>query len=371
MIAMALACRPRLLIADEPTTALDVTIQAQVLDLLDDLQREYQMAVLFITHDLNLARRFTSRVGVMQTGVLVEVGPSEDVLRRPQHPYTQRLVDSRPVRTVQPLTVTAQPILEGEHLSVYFSVRQGPFERKRFAALDDVNLGLASGETLGVVGESGSGKTTLAMTLLMLQRLDQGAVRLRGQRLDNAPRRVLTQARRRIQVVFQDPFASLSPRRTIEQIVGEGLEEHAPELDAGARRERIEAMLREVGLAEERLPGLLQRYPHEFSGGQRQRIAVARAMIVKPDILILDEPTSALDATVQRQVLTLLSDLQTRHQMSYVFISHDLAVIRAMAHRVVVMRDGVIVEEADALELFRSPKTAYTRQLIAAAALVD
>jgi len=371
MIAMALACRPRLLIADEPTTALDVTIQAQVLELLDALQREYQMAVLFITHDLNLARRFTSRVGVMERGVLVELGKSADVLEHPTHPYTQRLVDSRPRRSVATPPQGSAPILTAEQLSVDFSVREGFFKRRRFAALDEVSLDLARGETVGIVGESGSGKTTLAMALLMLQKLDHGEVRLAGERLDNAGRKALVKARRRIQVVFQDPFASLSPRRTIEQIVGEGLEEHAPELDRSARRARVVAMLNEVGLSEERIPGLVQRYPHEFSGGQRQRIAVARAMIVNPEVLILDEPTSALDATVQRQVLALLTNLQQRYQMSYLFISHDLAVIRAMAHRVLVMKDGVIIEQANALELFAAPKTDYTRALIRAADLSD
>jgi len=370
MIAMALACRPSLLIADEPTTALDVTIQAQVLELLDELQREFQMAVLFITHDLNLARRFTSRVGVMERGVLVEIGATEEVLTRPQHAYTKRLVDSRPQREVQALADGRQPVLTGDGLSVEFRFRTpGRFRRLRFKAVAEASLTLARGETLGIVGESGSGKTTLAMALLALQPLAAGEVRLNGERVDNAGRRALVGLRKRIQVVFQDPFASLSPRRTVEQIVGEGLEVHAPELDSAARHAAVVAILAEVGLAESGVPGLLGRYPHEFSGGQRQRIAVARAMIVRPEVLVLDEPTSALDATVQRQVLSLLSRLQQSYGTSYVFISHDLTVMRAMSHRVMVMKDGQVIEQAETEALFKSPQTSYTRALMRAAAL--
>jgi len=372
MIAMALACRPSLLIADEPTTALDVTIQAQVLELLDELQREYQMAVLFITHDLNLARRFTSRVGVMEQGVLVEIGRTEEVLIRPQHAYTRRLVDSRPRREVQALGDERRPVLTGEKLSVEFPVRTpGRFRRVRFKAVTGASLTLARGETLGIVGESGSGKTTLAMALLALQPLAAGEVRLDGERVDNAGGSALVALRKRIQVVFQDPFASLSPRRTVAQIVGEGLEVHAPELAPAARYAAIVAMLAEVGLADGAVPGLLGRYPHEFSGGQRQRIAVARAMIVRPEVLVLDEPTSALDATVQRQVLSLLARLQQNYGTSYVFISHDLSVIRAMSHRIMVMKDGRVIEQAETQTLFRSPQTIYTRELMRAAALAD
>jgi len=370
MIAMALACRPSLLIADEPTTALDVTIQAQVLELLDDLQREYQMAVLFITHDLDLARRFTSRIGVLERGVLVESGATATVLTAPVHPYTRRLVDSRPRRDVEPLGGDPTPILSADALSVDFAVRRpGSFRRQRFAAVADASLRLARGETLGVVGESGSGKTTLALALIALQPLAAGEVRLGGERVDNAGRRALVGLRKRIQIVFHDPFASLSPRRTVEQIVGEGLEVHAPEIDRAGRRAAIVAMLAEVGLEDSAIPGLLSRYPHEFSGGQRQRIAVARAMIVRPEVLVLDEPTSALDATVQQQVLVLLTRLQKTHGTSYVFISHDLAVIRAMSHRIMVMKDGRIVEEAESEALFEHPQTEYTRVLMRSAAL--
>ena len=371
MIAMALACQPALLIADEPTTALDVTIQAQVLELLDGLQREYEMAVLFITHDLSLARRFTSRIGVMERGVLVESGGTEQVLTRPAHPYTQRLVDSRPVRDVADIGPEAEQILCGERVRVEFGARGVLSGRKPFTAVEDVSLEVRRGETLGIVGESGSGKTVLAMALLALQPLTSGGVTLEGKRIDNASRKVLAAARKRMQVVFQDPFSSLSPRRTIEQIVGEGLEQHMPELGEAERLERITAMLAEVGLAEAATPGLLGRYPHEFSGGQRQRIAIARGMIVEPEVLILDEPTSALDATVQRQVLALLTHLQRKFGTSYVFISHDLAVIRAMAHRVVVMRDGKIVEQAETETLFAAPATPYTCALIRAAGLAE
>ena len=372
MIAMALACRPSLLIADEPTTALDVTIQAQVLELLDELQREYRMAVLFITHDLNLARRFTSRVGVMERGVLVETGPTATVLTGPAHPYTRRLVDSRPRRDIEPLVGDRAPILSASALRVDFAVRApGSFRRRRFVALADASLRLARGETLGVVGESGSGKTTLALALIALQPLAAGEVRLGDERVDNASRRTLVGLRKRIQIVFQDPFASLSPRRTVEQIVGEGLEVHAPEVDRAGRRAAIVEMLAEVGLDESAVPGLLDRYPHEFSGGQRQRIAVARAMILRPQVLVLDEPTSALDATVQGQVLALLTRLQKTHGTSYVFISHDLAVIRAVSHRIMVMKDGRVVEEAESEALFERPQTEYTRVLMRSATFTD
>jgi microcin C transport system ATP-binding protein len=371
MISMALACRPDLLIADEPTTALDVTIQAQVLALLDDLQCEYGMAVLFITHDLNLARRFTSRVGVMERGALVETGPTEQVLTHPAHPYTKHLVDSRPTREVLPVEANARNVLSGRGIRVEFRTRGDFLRSRRFTAVSDVNLDLACAETLGVVGESGSGKTTLGMALLALQPLTAGEVRLEGKRIDNARREILANARRKIQVVFQDPFASLSPRRTVEQIVGEGLEEHFPKLDKPQRTTRVKAALAEVGLREDEIPELLGRYPHEFSGGQRQRIAIARAMVIEPEVLILDEPTSALDASVQRQILSLLNHLQRKFGTSFVLISHDLAVIRAMAHRIAVMKDGAIVEEAETQALFTTPAMDYTRKLIRAAGLAD
>jgi len=370
MIAMALACRPKLLIADEPTTALDVTIQAQILALLDDLQREFGMAILFITHDLNLVRRFTHRVGVMERGRLVEQGATAEVFARPRDPYTVRLIDSRPQRSVRPLAADAPVLAAGRGVGVEFVTRRGWFGRDVLPAVRDATLELRRGETLGIVGESGSGKTTLGMALLALQPLSAGSVSLEGVRLDGADRTTLRKMRRRMQVVFQDPFASLSPRMTVEQIVGEGLETHLAELTREERRRRIVDMLAEVGLSEAKgVTDLLTRYPHEFSGGQRQRIAIARAVVLRPEVLVLDEPTSALDVSVQQQVLGLLAALQVKYGMSYVFISHDLAVVRAMAHRVLVMKDGEIVEQGEAEALFAAPREPYTQTLLAAAQL--
>ena len=369
MIAMALACRPKLLIADEPTTALDVTIQAQILALLDDLQRELGMALLFITHDLNLVRRFTHRVGVMEKGRLVEQGVTAEVFAQPRHPYTVKLINSRPERAVRPIALDAPVLAAARGVGVEFTTARGWFAKDVFRAVRAATLELRRGETLGIVGESGSGKTTLGMALLALQPIAEGSVTLEGTRLDNAERTTLRAMRRRMQVVFQDPFGSLSPRMTIEQIVGEGLEIHQPDLPRAERRQRILEMLAEVGLAQAAIPGLLSRYPHEFSGGQRQRIAIARAVILRPEVLVLDEPTSALDVSVQQQVLKLLGYLQAKYGMSYIFISHDLAVVRAMAHRVLVMKDGVIVEEGEAEALFAAPREPYTQTLLAAAHL--
>ena len=375
MIAMALACRPKLLIADEPTTALDVTIQAQILALLDELQAEMGMALLFITHDLNLVRRFTHRVGVMERGRLVESGSTAEVFAAPRHAYTAKLLASRPVREVEPVAADAPTLVTASHVRVSFEVAAGDglagWRRRRFDAVKDATLSLKRGETLGIVGESGSGKTTLGMALLALQPIAAGAIALDGDRLDGAGRATLKAMRRRMQVVFQDPFGSLSPRMTVGRIVGEGLALHRPELSAAERATAVAAMLDEVGLGASTPGGsdVSSRYPHEFSGGQRQRIAIARAVILRPEVLVLDEPTSALDVSVQRQVLALLGDLQRRHAMSYVFISHDLAVVRAMSHRVVVMKDGDIVEQGDAESLFAAPRQPYTRALLAAAHL--
>jgi microcin C transport system ATP-binding protein len=370
MIAMALACRPRLLICDEPTTALDVTIQAQILALLDELQAEMGMALLFITHDLNLVRRFTHRVGVMERGRLVEIGETEAVFASPQHAYTKKLMASRPARVVQALPAEAPLLLDAQDVGVTFTLSQGWFGKRRFEAVRHATLQLRRGETLGIVGESGSGKTTLGMALLALQSISSGSVALGGQRTDTADRGQLRAMRKRMQVVFQDPFASLSPRMTVGQIVGEGLALHRPELSAAERERLVREMLDEVGLTAARgVAGVLQRYPHEFSGGQRQRIAIARAVVLRPEVLVLDEPTSALDVSVQQQVLTLLADLQRHYGMSYVFISHDLAVVRAMSHRVMVMKNGDVIEEGEALALFDAPREAYTRALLAAAHL--
>ncbi|MEN9893422.1 MAG: hypothetical protein RLY78_3717 [Pseudomonadota bacterium] len=371
MIAMALACAPQLLICDEPTTALDVTVQAQILELLAGLQAEFGMAILFITHDLNLVRRFCGQVGVMARGRLVEQGPTEAVFAQPQHPDTRRLLATRPQRQVAPAPADAPLALRAEDLRVGFDAG-GPFwRRRRFAALDGVSLQLRRGHTLGIVGESGSGKTTLGLALLALQGLDGGAVWLgdgpAALRLDRAEPRALRAARARLQVVLQDPFGSLSPRRTIGQTLDEGLALHQPQLDAAQRLARVQAVLDEVGLSADRgVHDVLGRYPHEFSGGQRQRIAIARALVLEPEVLILDEPTSALDASVQQQVLGLLAELQRRRGLAYVFISHDLAVIRAMAHEVIVLQAGRVVEQQAVEALFAAPRSDCTRALLAA-----
>ena len=370
MIAMALACGPKLLIADEPTTALDVTIQQQILELLDELQRDFGMALLFITHDLNLVRRFTHRVGVMEKGRLVELGETREVFANPQHPYTQRLLASRPQRVVRAVDKAAPVLVAGQDVKVRFDIPLGWFKKRHFEAVRQATLQLRRGETLGIVGESGSGKTTLGMALLALQPIAGGRIEMGGTRIDDAGRDALRGMRRRMQVVFQDPFASLSPRMTVGQIVGEGLALHFPELGAAEREKRVLDMLAEVGLsAAQGIHNVLQRYPHEFSGGQRQRIAIARSVVLRPEVLVLDEPTSALDVSVQQQVLKLLADLQAHYGMSYVFISHDLAVVRAMSHRVLVMKDGEVVEEGEAEALFDEPKQPYTKALLAAAQL--
>jgi microcin C transport system ATP-binding protein len=370
MIAMALACKPPLLICDEPTTALDVTIQAQILALLDELQAEMGMALLFITHDLNLVRRFTHRVGVMERGRLVETGPTAEVFAAPRHAYTRKLLASRPQRVVQPVPDDAPVLVRGTDVRVSFAVPRGWMRREDFHAVREATLELRRGETLGLVGESGSGKTTLGMALLALQPVAAGTVEFGGERIDNAGREHLRRMRRRMQVVFQDPFASLSPRMTIGQIVGEGLALHQPQRSAAERDRAVLAMLDEVGLSERHgVAGVLQRYPHEFSGGQRQRIAIARAVVLEPEVLVLDEPTSALDVSVQQQVLQLLAELQRSRGLAYLFISHDLAVVRAMSHRVLVMKDGLIIEAGEAEALFAAPQQAYTRQLLEAARL--
>ena len=363
MIAMALACNPKLLIADEPTTALDVTVQRQIVGLLDELQRDTGMSVLLITHDLPLVRSFADRVAVMKDGRIVEQGPTRQVFEQPRDEYTRMLVDSRPRRSVADVPAGAPPLLEGRGVGCSFQLRRGWFGARAFDAVRDVDLRLARGETLGIVGESGSGKSTLGLTLLRLAQGDtSGEVVFEGRRIDALGQRALRPLRRDMQIVFQDPFNSLSPRRTVLQIVEEGLALHRPQLDASARRDAVVAMLDEVGLD----AGALDRYPHEFSGGQRQRISIARAVILQPALLVLDEPTSALDVSVQRQVLDLLAALQRRHAMAYVFITHDLAVVRAMAHRVIVMKDGRIVEAGETGALFAAPREAYTRELLAA-----
>ena len=367
MIAMALACRPKLLLADEPTTALDVTIRVQILELLRDLQAEFGMAVMLITHDLNLVRAFAQRVGVMEKGVLVEVGETTSVFAAPQHPYTRKLIDSRPRREVLPLVPLAPVLLEARGLCVNYARKRsglaGWFGRDQFAAVKGVDFSLREGETIGIVGESGSGKTTLAHAVLNLQRRSAGEIQFLGRNLNEVSRRERSVLRSRLQVVFQDPFGSLSPRMTIEQIVGEGLALHQPGLSRDAMRQRVTEALREVGMDRT----ALGRYPHEFSGGQRQRVAIARVLILKPQVLVLDEPTSALDVSIQQQVLALLTQLQRKYNLSYLFISHDLAVIRAMAHRVIVMKSGEVVEAGETEVVLGDPQHAYTRKLMIAA----
>lgn len=370
MIAMALACRPRLLLADEPTTALDVTIRAQIVDLLLELQREEAekrgMAILLITHDLNLVRHFADRVAVMEHGRLVESGPVERIFAEPEHPYTQRLLNSRPQRAVTPVMPIAPVVLDAQHVSVQFARKRpgiaGWFGSVPVTAVSDVSVSVRQGETLGIVGESGSGKSTLAMALLGLQKTAGGTIEFQGRALSTYRGREQTALRSNMQVVFQDPFSSLSPRHTIERIVGEGLELHRPDMTPDARREKSLAVLREVGLDRT----VLHRYPHEFSGGQRQRIAIARALVLEPRILILDEPTSALDVSIQQQVLKLLANLQQKYNLGYVFISHDLEVIGAMAHRVAVMQDGAVVESGEVADIFTRPSHPYTQKLLKA-----
>ena len=377
MIAMALASAPRLLLADEPTTALDVTLRGQILDLLSDLQRETGMAVLLITHDLNLVRRFADRVAVMEQGLLVEQGPVAEVFARPRHPYTQRLLASRPRRDVPegPVDPNVPPVLQAQGLRVAYPTPlpgwRGWFRQGRFEAVQGVDLRLPPGRTLGIVGESGSGKSTLAQAILGLLPFE-GQLQVAGQAWEQPAMRNVpaNQAlRRQVQVVFQDPFSSLSPRLTVEEIVGEGLRVHAPEADAAERRRRALAVLDEVGLTEAQFPGLLARYPHAFSGGQRQRLAIARALIVQPRLLVLDEPTSALDVTIQQQVLSLLQRLQREKGLAYLLITHDVDVVRAMAHEVLVMKDGAVLEAGPVGQVLEAPTHPYTRRLVAAASV--
>jgi microcin C transport system ATP-binding protein len=366
MIAMALACKPKLLIADEPTTALDVTIRLQILDLLEKLRAEAGLGLLLITHDLNLVRRFADRVVVMEKGVMVEQGTTAEVIGRPRHPYTRKLVNSRPTRDVG--KPGAGTVVEAKKVHVHYPTRlpgiRGWFKAGRFTAVESVDFDLAPGETLGVIGESGSGKTTLALAVLGLMAAE-GEISIGKKKwAERAERRSM---RKEIQVVFQDPLSSLSPRLTIEQIIGEGLEIHEPELDAAERRRRIVEALHDVGLTEGgHAEPLLHRYPHEFSGGQRQRIAIARALIVKPKVVVLDEPTSALDVTIQKQVLELLSSLQKKYGLSYILVTHDIDVVRAMAHRVMVMKDSKIVESGPLEQVVTNSKSDYTRRLVEA-----
>ncbi|MFP4154427.1 MAG: ABC transporter ATP-binding protein [Halothiobacillaceae bacterium] len=366
MIAMALACRPRLLIADEPTTALDVTLQGQIMALLTELQQDFGMSLLLITHDLSLVENHADRVVVMRAGEVVEQGPVRTVFDAPQDDYTRMLLSARPtpLADATPPVPVDPPPLAVDSLAVTYGKPKGFLRSSTlFTALDGVCFCLQPGETLGIVGESGSGKSTLALALLRLVGA-QGSVRLEGQAIEQLGQRRLRPLRRHLQVVFQDPFSALSPRMTVGAIVGEGLSVHEPDLKPAERRARIVEALEDVGLD----ATAMNRYPHEFSGGQRQRIAIARAVILRPRIVILDEPTSALDATVQRQVLELLNRLQREHGMSYLFITHDLAVVRAVAHRVMVLYEGRVVESGPTQQIFAQPEHEYTRRLLSSVA---
>jgi microcin C transport system ATP-binding protein len=364
MIAMALANEPDLLIADEPTTALDVTIQAQILRLLKDLQARFGLALLLITHDLGIVRKMADRVCVMTRGEIVEAGPTAAIFESPQHPYTRRLLAAEPKGGPRAAAPDAPVVLEGRDVKVSFPIKRGVFRRTvdRLRAVDGVSLTVREGQTVGVVGESGSGKTTLGLALLRLQ-ASAGSIQFRGRDLQALSSRALRPLRREMQIVFQDPYGALSPRLSLGQIIAEGLRVHGIGRTPGERRALIEEALVEVGLD----PETRDRYPHEFSGGQRQRIAVARAMVLKPRLVVLDEPTSALDMSVQAQIVDLLRDLQARHHLAYLFISHDLKVVRALSDEILVMRAGRVVEYGPADEIFERPQDAYTKALMAAA----
>ena len=364
MIAMALANEPELLIADEPTTALDVTVQLKILELLKRLQAKLGMALLLISHDLNLVKRIAHRVCVMQRGCIVEQASCEELFRAPQHPYTKMLLGAEP--SGKPAAnPEGAPLLEVEDLRVWFPIKKGLLRRTvdHVKAVDGINFSLLQGQTLGIVGESGSGKSTLGLAILRLIS-SQGAIRFENQRLDGMSQQQVRPLRREMQVVFQDPFGSLSPRMCVSDIVGEGLRIHRIGTEAEQEQAIMEA-LREVGLD----PETRHRYPHEFSGGQRQRIAIARALVLKPALILLDEPTSALDRTVQRQVVELLRALQTKYNLTYLFISHDLAVVKALSHQLMVVKQGQVVEQGPAAEIFAAPQHTYTQQLLEAAFL--
>jgi oligopeptide transport system ATP-binding protein len=364
MIAMALAHGPDLLVADEPTTALDVTIQAEILDLLGALQRELGMAIAFITHDLGLVRRFAKRVIVMRNGAIVEAGAVADIFAQPRHDYTKALLDAEPAGRKAPVSPDAPVVLTASDIRVEYEILRGMFGRKTLTvkAVDGVSIALRAGETLGLVGESGSGKSTLARAIVRLAPAS-GLVRFEDRALLALTKPEIRPVRKALQIVFQDPYGSLSPRMSVGEIVGEGLRVHEPGLTADQRDARAASALEEVRLD----PAMRRRFPHEFSGGQRQRIAIARAIVLRPKLVILDEPTSALDRTIQKAIVELLRDLQARHGLAYLFVSHDLATVRAMADRIAVMKDGKIVEEGETETLLANPQADYTRRLLAAA----
>ena len=364
MIAMALANDPDLLIADEPTTALDVTIQAQVLDLLADLKKRKNLSLLFITHDLGVVRAIADRVCVMKDGEIVEQGLTRHIFENPQHPYTKMLLNAEAAGLPDPVPAEAKEIVHTEGLKVWFPIYRGLLKRTAgyVKAVNHATVSVREGETLGVVGESGSGKTTLALAVMRLIS-SEGRIVFLGRDIQGLRERKLRPIRRDMQIVFQDPFGSLSPRMTVEEIIAEGLGVHGLQEGQTDTRSAVSDIMLEVGLE----PSMMHRYPHEFSGGQRQRISIARAMILRPRLVVLDEPTSALDMTVQVQIVELLRDLQKRHKLAYVFISHDLKVVRALSHKVMVMKEGDVVEAGEGEAIFRTPRTAYTRALLAAA----
>ncbi|WP_158806214.1 MULTISPECIES: ABC transporter ATP-binding protein [unclassified Acidisoma] len=364
MIAIALANDPALLIADEPTTALDVTIEAQILALLDAQKAARGLGLLLITHDLGIVQQHADRVAVMKAGRIVETGEVGQLFARPQHPYTRMLLAAEPKGGPPPLPLNPAPVIAAESVGVHFAIRRGVLRRAQghVRAVDDVSLVVRQGETVGLVGESGSGKTSMGFAMLGLEHAE-GRILFEGQDIAHLPERRLRAMRADMQIVFQDPFGSLSPRMTVEEIVAEGLRVHERGLTAAQRHAKVAAALAEVGLPE----NALERYPHEFSGGQRQRIAIARAMVLEPRFVVLDEPTSALDRSVQTQIVDLLRRLQADHGLAYLFISHDLRIVRALAHRIIVLRRGRVVEEGPAEEIFENPQQDYTRALIAAA----
>jgi len=364
MIAMALANEPQLLIADEPTTALDVTVQAQILELLAKLKKDRGMSMLFITHDLGIVRKITDRVCVMTKGKIVETGRTADVFSNPQHDYTKRLLAAEPKGSPPPLDDKAPIVMQGDEVRVWFPIKEGFFRRTvdHVKAVDGIDISVRAGQTVGVVGESGSGKTTLGLALSRMIS-SKGRIDFGGRDINEYTFKQMRPLRRELQIVFQDPFGSLSPRMSVAEIIEEGLKIHEPQQTADERDAAVVAVLNEVGLD----PETRFRYPHEFSGGQRQRIAIARAMVLKPKFVMLDEPTSALDMSVQAQVVDLLRDLQKKHGLAYLFISHDLKVVRALANEVVVMRNGKVVERGSSQQIFEAPQTDYTKALIAAA----
>ena len=367
MIAIALACEPDLLIADEPTTALDVTVQAQILRLLKSLQQRYGMAILFITHDLSIVRHFADRVCVMRHGELLETGATHDVFESPQHAYTRMLIDAEPAGEKAPVAADAPVLLSARDVRVSFTIKRPLFGPKvAFEAVRGIDLEVRRGQTIGIVGESGSGKSTLGRALLRLLK-SQGQISFDGVDIMPLDKSGMRPLRSRMQVVFQDPFGSLSPRLTVGEIISEGLRVHHPELNRAQRDARVCDALSEVSLD----PGMRNRYPHEFSGGQRQRIAIARALVLKPEFLLLDEPTSALDRSVQVTVIDLLRDLQARHGLTYLFISHDLAVVRALSDHLIVMKEGEVVESGSTHAIFEAPRERYTRELMQAAFAPD